>query len=228
MMPTLFWTDAMFVISQKILGGKLTGCGLRDGRAEVTREVEGPEPRHGRELHDLGQGSRGWAVGRRRRQGSRPRARHAEDTPLDAVCLRAAGAAPDRVRVRLSGRARDRLLDAADPRQQRALRRPRQLPARLRRSDVRGGGEAQRAPAARGPGAARDLDPRLGAALRAGARLDDLPQRPLLPVHPGGADRRDRRELHVHAERCRQLDPRRDRASTAPTGSAPGHARSGR
>ena len=40
--------------------------------------------------------------------------------------------------------------------------------------------------------------------LRASARLEGLPQRPLLSLHPGRPDRRNRRELHVHAERGRQ------------------------
>ena len=60
------------------------------------------------------------------------------------------------------------------------------------------------------------------------ARLEDLPQRPLLPVHPRRPDRRDRRQLHVHAQRRRQLRSRRRRDRRARTGSATATSRCGR
>ena len=56
LMPTLFWTDAMFVISQKILGGEHEGRAVgRPGRHDH-EEVEEAEPGRGQALHDLGQG----------------------------------------------------------------------------------------------------------------------------------------------------------------------------
>ena len=59
LMPSLFWTDAMFVASQKILGGDMTGDRGRQARGRRDREVEEAEPGHGRQLPDLGQGPRG-------------------------------------------------------------------------------------------------------------------------------------------------------------------------
>ena len=56
LMPTLFWTDAMFVISQKILGGNMKGSQSGDCADRITQEVEEAEPGRGQALHDVGQG----------------------------------------------------------------------------------------------------------------------------------------------------------------------------
>ncbi len=156
LMPTLFWTDAMFVELAEDPGRRDDRRAGRAERAGRQREVGQAESRHGRELQDLGQGSGGWAVGERR-EGSRPRARHAEDPPLGAVPVRAPGVLSDRVHLRVPGRAGRELLVPPHPREQRALGRLPELRADLRRSDLPSRGQALRASPARGPDPARDL-----------------------------------------------------------------------
>jgi hypothetical protein len=43
-MPTLFWTDAMFVASQKILGGTMTGEEAGELAAEITEKWKAQNP----------------------------------------------------------------------------------------------------------------------------------------------------------------------------------------
>ena len=47
LMPTLFWTDAMFVASQKILGGELTGEASGDLPKENYEKWKSQNPGHG-------------------------------------------------------------------------------------------------------------------------------------------------------------------------------------
>src|SRR5207253_4522974 len=101
-----------------------------------------------------------------------------------SVRLRRAGGGASLPRLRVSRGPRRRLLDTADPRRERAVRRLAELPARVGGLDVPRRAEAQRAAAPRGAGAARALDLLRGAALRTGARLADLPERALPAVHP--------------------------------------------
>jgi raffinose/stachyose/melibiose transport system substrate-binding protein len=58
LMPTLFWKDAMFVISQKILAGEMTGAQSADRAAEITRKWKSQNPdlleRYGAWAKELG------------------------------------------------------------------------------------------------------------------------------------------------------------------------------
>ena len=44
LMPTLFWTDAMFVASQKILGGEITGEQAGELATEITQKWKQQNP----------------------------------------------------------------------------------------------------------------------------------------------------------------------------------------
>jgi hypothetical protein len=44
LMPGLFWTDAMFVISQKILGGNMKGSESGDYAAKITQKWKKQNP----------------------------------------------------------------------------------------------------------------------------------------------------------------------------------------
>ena len=59
LMPSLFWTDAMFVASQKILGGCMTGAEAGKLAADVTAKWKKQNPDMVAQLPDLGQGPRG-------------------------------------------------------------------------------------------------------------------------------------------------------------------------
>ena len=54
LMPSLFWTDAMFVASQKILGGSMTGEQAGKLAADVTAKWKKQNPDMVTQLPDLG------------------------------------------------------------------------------------------------------------------------------------------------------------------------------
>ena len=69
LMPTLFWTDAMFVISQKILGGSMKGAQSGD-LADRSRRSGRSRTRTGQALHDLGEGPQDGVTGNARAAGA--------------------------------------------------------------------------------------------------------------------------------------------------------------
>ena len=153
LMPALFWTDAMFVISQKILGGSMKGAESGELRRQDHAEVEEAEPGRGQALHDLGQGPEDRVSARRSSRGRG--GADGEGAAVGAVpLLRAAGGAAG-VHLRLPDGQGRRLLDAPRPRLERALHRARQLPQRARRPDLPQRRAPQRDAAAGRAGAAR-------------------------------------------------------------------------
>ena len=148
--------------------GSMTGERGGRPRRRGDAEVEEAEPRHGRELHDLGEGPRlktARGAGRSVRAASR------------RCCGRVPGCRTSTSRRLVALLAlvfaypvvtRRRLLDAPHPRRERALRRARQLPLVLRGPDLpRGASSTARLLLLAVPVLLAHLDLRRGAALRA-------------------------------------------------------------
>ena len=106
LMPTKFWTDAMFVASQKILAGSMTGAEAGDLAAKVTETWKKQNPDMVEQLQDLGR-----RTSERELNAARCRPRlDAAHPPLGPVPVRRTGGRAAVPRLRLPARPRGRLL----------------------------------------------------------------------------------------------------------------------